>query len=674
VTATLSVGSLSFSGTGTDFGIDANGTFVALPGFGVSLNVTDPSGQLKWPSFLPIQLSTLALNWPDFNTDPTDFTIDLSASINFTLAGINLQGSVQNAVIDVNKLANGQFPVTSIGGAGFEADGTFAGTTLKAEGFLATATVTGPDGQTENVLYGGIDGAMDFAGLAGFEIRLGLSQNGPLDVYAEVDAPIILDPDTGLAITNLSAGINFGSGLTTPDSAKDLATVAQGTFAPSLTQWEAQLATDVANNAKSGASWTNPPTLLTIQGGCTIFDAYASSDAFELTGNIAFDTTGKLLASGTVTLGDTVKVQGSVFIDLSQIASGKAQLLMDVIAPADMPIVNAYGAVDFQFDGPVLSNVQVPTGSSAPQLGTGLAMDGTTGYGTASNLNLNNTSFTAEFWAERKTTGQEEYVIGQAPSTATTGLSIGFDTNNNFVVNSGGTSLSFPAGVDTGWHHWAVTFDATTGTRTIYRDGIEEATDTAQPIQGASATLLVGKSGSIFFDGGVDEVRVWTVARTAAEIHANLALTTVSSTTGLLADWSFSEGSGTAAANSSGNGNTLTLTGGVTWVPTIIAGASKAAAGPTTPTLGTGLVLDGTDAYASAPGIALNNTSFTVEFWAKQNDTGRLEYVINHGDPPAGGGLQIGFDANNNFFVTVSGSTLSTPTNDKKLAPLGRHV
>src|SRR5262249_38727881 len=153
---------------------------------------------------------------------------------------------------------------------------------------------------------------------------------------------------------------------------------------------------------------------------------------------------------------------------------------------ADTPIVTAYGSVDFEFDGPVFKPVQLPTGSSTPQLGTELVLDGTTGYGSSANINLNNTSFTIEFWSQRSATGHEEYVVSQAPSNSRTGLSIGFDTNNNFVVNSDGTTLSFPAGVDTSWHHWSVTFDAASGTRTIYRDGIMETSDTAQPIQGAS--------------------------------------------------------------------------------------------------------------------------------------------------------------------------------------------
>ena len=616
-----------------------------------------------WPSFLPIQVSSLSLTWPDFNSDPTNFSIDVSAAINTTLAGLTLDGSVQDAVFNVGDLASNQFPLTSLKGAGFEVGGTFAGVTFDAGGFLATAS--GPNGQS--ILYGGIDGGVSIAGLAGFKIMLGLSQLGPLDVYAMVDAPIILDPDTGLALTGLSAGINFGSGINAPGGAANLTKVAQGIFSPTLSQWESQLATDVQDQISSGSSWTNPPTLMTIQGGATLFDAYASPDAFELSGNIAFDTQGRLLASGTVTMGGSIKVEGSVYIDLSQVASGKAVLEMNITAPADTPIVTAYGTVDFELDGPVFNSVQVPTGSSTPQLGDGLVLDGSTGFGSAQNINLNNTSYTVEFWAQRTASGQEEPVISQGSSTSMTGLSIGFDTNNDFVVNSGGKTVSFAAGQDTSWHQWAVTYDTSTGggTLSIYRDGIlEDSVGSVGPIQGASSTLLLGKAGTTFFAGGLDEVRVWSVARTKTQIQNSLALQTPSPTTGLIADWSFSEGQGTTAADSSGNHDTMTLTGGVTWAPTVIAGASKLQPGPTTPETAGALELDGTDAYASASGIDLNNSSFTIEFWAKQNDTARLEYIINQGDPPTSGGLQIGFDASNKFFVSFGGSTLTAPTND----------
>ena len=558
-------------------------------------------------------------------------------------------------------LVNGQFPLTSLGGAGFQVGGTFAGVTFNAEGFLATTT--GANGQS--ILYGGIDGGVDIAGLAGFQIMLGLSSLGPLDVYAMVDAPIILDPDTGLALTDLSAGINFGGGLTPPDSAKDLTKVAQSAFAPTLSQWESQLAGDVADQISSGASWTDPPTLLTIQGGATLFDAYASTDSFELTGNIAFDTTGKLLASGTVTMGGSIKVQGSVFIDLSQVASGKAELEMNVTAPADTPIVTAYGTVDFEFDGPVFNAVQVSDRFvDAPARRW-------TGARRQHGLRLGPEHRPEQHLVHGRVLGPAER--DRAGGVCDRPGSVDLDDRAldrvRYQQRLRGEFRRHDPELPGGPGHLV----ASVGRHVrqddrhaldLPRRGPGRQRQRRRPIQGASTTLLLGKSGSIYFGGGVDEVRVWTVARTAAQIEDNLALQTPSPTTGLLADWSFSEGQGTTAADSSGNGNTMTLTGGVTWAPTVIAGASQMPAGPITAETASALELDGTDAYASASGINLNDSSFTIEFWAKQNDTARLEYIINQGDPPSSGGLQIGFDASNNFFVSFGGTTLTAPTND----------
>ncbi|MHB1557670.1 MAG: beta strand repeat-containing protein [Isosphaeraceae bacterium] len=232
VTAKLDAGPLSVSATGQDFAIDANGNFVALAGFGIAASASAAGGinaanAFQWPTFLPIQVSSLALSWPDFNADPSNFSVEISAGINASLAGLTLSGSVQDAVLNVQDIVNGQFPLTSLKGAGFQVGGTFAGVTFNAEGFLATTA--GSNGQT--ILYGGIDGGVDIAGLAGFQIMLGISSLGPLDVYAMVDAPIILDPDTGLALTDLSAGVNFGGGITPPTSAKDLGAATQGVFA-----------------------------------------------------------------------------------------------------------------------------------------------------------------------------------------------------------------------------------------------------------------------------------------------------------------------------------------------------------------------------------------------------------------------------------------------------------
>ena len=115
---------------------------------------------------------------------------------------------------------------------------------------------------------------------------------------------------------------------------------------------------------------------------------------------------------------------------------------------------------------------------------------------------------------------------------------------------------------------WAVTYDQTTSTLTLYEDGMPVASNSAQPIQGASTTLTVGASGALddFFDGSIDDIRVWNIARSASDIQANYGLATLGTgVQGLLADWAFTEGQGNGTADTSGNGNTLTFVGSPAW-------------------------------------------------------------------------------------------------------------
>jgi|GEM_PF-5680523 len=581
VTALLTLANgVKFNGTGQDFAIAGNGSFVAGPTFGVTLDVSD-EGSLDWPTWLPIQITHLGVSWPNFNTDPSDFTLDLSATVNDSnLAGtsLNLSGSVQDAIIDVGLLEQGKFPITGLGGFGIAVSGNMFGDEVKGELFLAVLNTDShgnpiPDGQStpadgHHYLYGGIDGGIKIAGLAGFEIRVGISEFGLLDAYVDVSAPILLDPDTGLTVTNLHAGIDFGKTLPSIDDAKELKT--NPAFVPpgkqTLAQWESQMAMQVANVAQGVDEGASPISALTsaitINGGATLYSAYATTYAFTLDGDLLFDTTGKVEAVGTLTLGDEVSLTGAVYIDLSQVASGKAQLLMYADAPAQAPIATIYGSVAFEFAG------QTPTGqqgATTPDLGTGLTLNGSTDSGAAQGIDLNNTSFTIEFWAQRADSGRAESIISQAVD----GLQIGFNTSNAFVVTFGGTTLSY-ATTDNAWHHWAVTFDQTTGTRTIYLDGQAVANDTAEPLQGTSTALLVGQSGSTYFNGSVDEVRVWSVARTSAEIQDNDTQSYLTSSAGLIADWRFNEGEGTSASDSSGNSHVLTLSGNPTWTTTVV--------------------------------------------------------------------------------------------------------
>ncbi len=116
------------------------------------------------------------------------------------------------------------------------------------------------------------------------------------------------------------------------------------------------------------------------------------------------------------------------------------------------------------------------------------------------------------------------------------------------------------------WHHVAATYDGTT--RTLYLDG--KAIGADQPgthgVPGANNLRIGSANSGEYFNGLIDEVRVWNVARTAAQLNTAKGAHLLRNPAGLVAYYRFSEGSGTATADANGvAANAGTLTGGAGW-------------------------------------------------------------------------------------------------------------
>lgn len=337
-----------------------------------------------------------------------------------------------------------------------------------------------------------------------------------LDAFVSIDAPVILDPDSGLAITDFYGAIEFGQTLPSITSAKDL--VNNAAFTPpsqqTLAEWQAQLGPEAAALiGGSGPSGVTDTSSFTIQAGATLYDAYATENAFQLQGGVEFDTTGKMAAIGTLTLGDSLTVNGGIYVDFSQITQGQATILAyaDVPVPSDAsaaPLVGVYGGITFAFS----------TTSTDSGLGDGLDLNGSTDYASA-GIDLNDTSYTVELWAQRNDTGYAETLIDQYDATTGSDVQIGFDASDDFVVSTDGTTFTYAtaAGSDGDWHLWDVVFSSTAGSVTAYVHGKElTATSQTGPSDvpalddtSTGSTLWIGRSGSTYFDGSVDEVRVW---------------------------------------------------------------------------------------------------------------------------------------------------------------------
>ena len=97
-------------------------------------------------------------------------------------------------------------------------------------------------------------------------------------------------------------------------------------------------------------------------------------------------------------------------------------------------------------------------------------------------------------------------------------------TSSRLTRNSSGVTVG-----DGEWHHVAVTYD---GSRDIagikhYFDGVETAYGFNTDTLGANTAtnnepLRIGRGHGAYFDGDIDDVRVWNLVLTADEILDNL--------------------------------------------------------------------------------------------------------------------------------------------------------
>lgn len=175
--------------------------------------------------------------------------------------------------------------------------------------------------------------------------------------------------------------------------------------------------------------------------------------------------------------------------------------------------------------------------------------------GTQSPFNLS--TFTIEAWINADAWKAQQWQ----------GTIVSKDGNNQsgYVLRCGNNGrLSFTVGAGSGWpeivsnpimqtnvwHHVAAVYD--NGDMKIYIDGVLEASSTGNTIVNSNVNLLIGESAGFagrVFDGRIDEVRIWNVARTQSEIASNDTTNLDPNTAGLLAYYKFDQTSGTVLPN-----------------------------------------------------------------------------------------------------------------------------
>ncbi len=223
-----------------------------------------------------------------------------------------------------------------------------------------------------------------------------------------------------------------------------------------------------------------------------------------------------------------------------------------------------------------------------------LNFDGTNDYVTIaneSNFDFDNTdSFSIEAWI--KTTAvsgrivskmyQADPYTGYEMNVSSTGklefLVRNDNSPSNYFIEFSTTDIN-----DGIWHHVAVTYDGTSDISgsELYIDGVLEATtSTANTLTGSilnNYPVTIGNRANLgtpyYFNGYIDEVRVWNTERTAGDISTNMNVNLTGAEAGLVAYYNMESETGTVLTDITGNGNTGTLINMDTdkdWTPSAI--------------------------------------------------------------------------------------------------------
>jgi|GEM_PF-3487462 len=262
----------------------------------------------------------------------------------------------------------------------------------------------------------------------------------------------------------------------------------------------------------------------------------------------------------------------------------------------------------------------------------GLEFDGKDDYvDLGSAVNLTNQSFTIEFWAARKSTGTNDFIVGQGQNGQNSALHIGFRDNDNFTFAFYGDDLDVPKSAyseNNSYHHWACVYNANTKEKRIYRDAQLVASGTANDHFKGSGQLTLGAwdiTQSRHFHGNLDEVRIWKVVRTQQDIEHYYKKTLEGNCQDLIAYYPFNEGSGHKLTDKQGFADgtlhNFDFQSGWDYGASTPDGAVNPCGKYICSDRGfCGLFFDGVDDYATAQIQGNGLTKLSIEFWLKKEN------------------------------------------------------
>ena len=304
----------------------------------------------------------------------------------------------------------------------------------------------------------------------------------------------------------------------------------------------------------SGSLFTNPNGSFVAPGnspGCHTFsNGYTNSGTLqiELGGTTVCTQYDRLNITGTATLGGTLDVSlinsytGSNGHQLTII---NATTLSGTFSTVNLP-ANWYINYNLPSAGQVTLSYNAPI-----TVGAALSFDGSNDYVSAPDANVLDlgASLTLEAWVKPASFNSYNIIIDKRTNTDATanyGLTL---TNGKpmfyFWINSSDSRFhTAPSAISLNtWSHIAATYD---GAKVkLYVNGVlvYSQAETVVPTP-TNQPLSIGRNPSTlqYFNGAIDEVRIWNTARTCAQISQQYNCELVGNESGLVAYYKFNQG------------------------------------------------------------------------------------------------------------------------------------
>jgi hypothetical protein len=288
-------------------------------------------------------------------------------------------------------------------------------------------------------------------------------------------------------------------------------------------------------------------TLSVCSGNTTTLTAasLATSPVFKWYNTL---TGGTAIYTGASYTTDVLTATGTYYVDVTNGSSCTASARTTVtvtVNPLPTATIYASGPTTFCAGNSVTLNVSA--------LGNAMQLSGTQ-YAQSNNpaLPVGNASRTIEAWV--KTSTSTNGVVANWGNTLTNQRSGLIVVNNHLYYVGENNDLQGSINISTNsWHHVAITFDGTT--LKLYVDGVLDNSST-KTFNTTGTTLRIGQrsvgdAGSELYNGIIDELRIWNVARTQAELQNNRFAEIPGNSAGLVAYYKLNEATGLSLTDAS---------------------------------------------------------------------------------------------------------------------------